>query len=154
MTKLTEGQIAPDFTAKSIKRENFRLYDVLKENKYTILYFYPKDFTMGCTKEACSFRDYYSLIKNFGAEVIGISLDDIETHKSFAKEHNLQFDLIHDEGGKISELYGVLKNIFGKKFASRVTFVINKDGKIIKVFNKVNASDHGWEIYEFLKSLG
>jgi len=152
MVKVKEGELAPDFKASSIKRGEFRLYDVIRENKYTILYFYPKDFTFGCTKEACSFRDYYSQIKKYGAEVIGISLDNLESHKEFASKYNLPFDLIYDEGGRISEMFGVLRNMFGKKFASRVTFIINDQGKVVKVFNKVNASEHGKEILEFLNS--
>src|SRR5579885_1012455 len=150
MPKPKEGEPAPDFTAVSLRRGKFRLYDVIKENKYTVLYFYPKDFTFGCTKEACSFRDYYTQIKKLGAEVIGISLDDTETHKEFAEKHNLPFDLIYDEGGKISEAYGVLKSMFGKKFASRVTFILNSEGKILKIFNKVNAAEHGKEIVDYL----
>ncbi len=153
MISLKEGDLAPDFEATSILRGKFKFYDVIKENKYTILYFYPKDFTMGCTKEACSFRDYYKSIKELGGEVIGVSLDDIETHKAFASKHNLNFDLIYDEGGKIASNYGVLRSMFGKKFASRVTFIINNEGKIVKVFRKVNASEHGKEILEFLQSI-
>lgn len=153
MATLKEGGIAPDFEAESIKRGKMRFYDVLKESKYTVLYFYPKDFTMGCTKEACSFADFYNQIKELGAEVIGVSLDDTETHRKFAEKHGLQFDLVYDRDGKISQAYGVLKNMFGKKFAARVTFIINNKGEIVKVFNKVNAAEHGREVLEFIRNL-
>jgi Peroxiredoxin len=153
MSKLEEGQIAPDFEALSLLRGRVSLKDLIKSKKYLILYFYPKDDTMGCTKEACSFRDNFEALKSLNADVVGVSLDDIESHRKFASKYNLPFDLIYDEGGRISEKYGVLKSIFGKKFASRVTFIINNEGKIIKIFRKVNTSEHGKEIYEFLKNL-
>jgi len=153
MSKLEEGQIAPDFEALSLLRGKVNLRDLIKDKKYLVLYFYPKDDTMGCTKEACSFRDHFYNIKELNAEVVGVSLDDIESHRKFAKKYNLPFDLIYDEDGKISEKYGVLKSIFGKKFASRVTFIINNEGKIVKIFRKVNAAEHGKEVYEFLKNL-
>jgi len=153
MNKLTEGEIAPNFEGLSLKKGKVEFYKLLKENKYTVLYFYPKDDTLGCTKEACNFRDNISKIKDLGASVIGVSLDDIDSHKRFSEKYNLNFDLISDINGEIAEKYGVLKSMFGKKFASRVTFIIDSEGKIIKIFKKVNPSNHAEEVINFLKSL-
>jgi Peroxiredoxin len=153
MTSLKEGDLAPDFKAVNSEGKEVSLSELVKSNKYVVLYFYPKDFTSGCTKEACSFRDNFESIRKFGAQVVGISLDDPKTHAEFAKEYNLNFMLISDLDGKISEKYGVLRQMGGRKFAARVTFVIDSSGKIIKIFKNVKADTHGQEIYEFLSSL-
>jgi len=152
MVKFKEGDKIENFEAESIKRGKFKIYDVISKNKFTILYFYPRDFTSGCTNEAISFRDYYEKLKELGAEVIGISTDDLETHKSFAERLKINFDLISDKEGKISEIFGVLKKSFGKISAQRVTFILDREGKIIKIFKKVDAKNHAKEVLEFLES--
>lgn len=96
-----------------------------------VLYFYPKDFTSGCTREACGFRDEFAGLRESNLRVFGISTDSIETHERFKSEYNLPFELISDKGGEISRLYGVQNKLF--KVANRVTFIIDREGKILSV---------------------
>lgn len=153
MTHLKEGDPAPDFKGIDNEGKEISLKELIDNNRYVVLYFYPKDFTSGCTKEACSFRDNFSLIRKFGAQVVGVSLDDPKTHSEFAREYGLNFILISDIDGKISEKYGVLRTMGNRKFAARTTFIIDQNGKIIKVFKNVKAEDHGKEIYEYLSNI-
>jgi len=144
------GDIAPNFelpnqNGELIKLSNFR-------GKYVILYFYPKDFTLGCTLEAQSIRDVYNELKelkNLDVVVLGISADSVESHKKFAEKYNLPFNLLSDTEKKVINLYGV-KGLIG---ARRVTFIIDKNGKIVKIFQKVNAAQHGKELLETLRSM-
>ncbi|MDD1769381.1 MAG: peroxiredoxin [Methanomassiliicoccales archaeon] len=132
MTKgLSVGDQAPDFTLEDQNGEVFRLADIVGK-KAVVIYFYPKDFTPGCTEEAYAFRDKYEVFKDAGAEVIGISSDSVESHKRFAKELNLPYILLSDPGSKVRELYHAtsLGGIPG-----RVTFVIDKKGEIRMVFS-------------------
>ncbi len=148
-----EGDIAPDFELPNQRGEIIKLSNL--KGKYVILYFYPKDFTSGCTLEAQSIRDVYNdlknlmKMKNLDVIVLGISADSIESHKKFAEKYNLPFDLLSDVDKKVINLYGV-KGLIG---ARRVTFIIDKDGKIIKVFQKVNAAQHGKELLETLHNI-
>ena len=146
---LKEGDKAPDFKLQGNDNKVYSLND-FKGN--LVLYFYPKDFTPGCTAEACGFRDFYDKIKK-KAKVVGVSMDSVESHKKFAEKHSLQFLLLSDKDGKMCKDYGVLgkKSMFGKSFIGlkRTTFII-KDGKVVKVFENVNPSGHEKEILEFL----
>jgi len=121
------------------------------------LYFYPKDDTPGCTKEACNFRDANHLLQKRGAVVLGVSADDVASHEKFADKYSLPFPLLADTETTVSQLYGVYgeKNMYGKKFmgVSRETFLIDKDGIVRKVWNKVNPDEHTNEVLETVEAL-
>jgi thioredoxin-dependent peroxiredoxin len=117
-----------------------------------VLFFYPKDFSPGCTAEACAFRDNYDIFKEKGAEVIGISMDDADSHKGFITKHGLQFVLLVDEGGKTAALYNVKKTL--GILPGRVTFVIDKQGTIRHIFSsQTNMEKHADEALEVLSKL-
>lgn len=145
---LKEGSKAPDFTAKDQNGNTVKL-SKLKGQK-VVLYFYPKDDTPGCTKEACSFRDSFSLFTKKGIKVLGVSIDDEKSHQKFIEKYNLPFDLLADTEKKIVEKYGVWgeKSMYGKKYMGtlRKTFLIDENGKIVKIFDKVNVSEHADEV--------
>jgi peroxiredoxin Q/BCP len=121
-----------------------------------VVYFYPKDDTPGCTKEACSFRDSYHDFKTAGVEVIGISPDSVKSHSKFSEKHDLPFILLSDPEHKVCEAYGVwgLKKFMGREYYGvlRTTFVIGPDGKIKKVFKNVKPADHSHEVLEAVKA--
>ncbi len=121
------------------------------------MYFYPKDDTPGCTKEACNFRDANHLLQKRGAVVLGVSADDVASHEKFADKYSLPFPLLADTETTVSQLYGVYgeKNMYGKKFmgVSRETFLIDKDGIVRKVWNKVNPDEHTNEVLETVEAL-
>jgi len=142
------GSKAPDFTLPSQSGEIVSLKEFLGE-KVVILYFYPKDDTPGCTKEACAFRDEHEEFGKLDAEIIGVSSDSVESHRRFAEKHDLSFTLLSDEGGKLRKLYGVL-NTFGI-FPGRVTYVIDEKGVIRHVISsQIGAVKH---VEGALKSL-
>ena len=114
---------------------------------FVVLYFYPKDNTPGCTTEACEFRDFNEDIKKLGVQVIGVSKDTPASHEKFAAKHNLQFVLWSDQNSALMNAFGV-KGLVGSK---RVTFVINPEGEIIHVWEKVNALGHAKEVFDFLQ---
>src|SRR3712207_4101447 len=130
--KVEVGSVAPNFTLPSQSGEMVSLEDFLG-SKPVVLFFYPKDHTPGCTKQACAFRDDYEEFGKLDAEVIGVSSDSVESHKSFAAKHDLPFTLISDEGGWVRRLYGV-PNTFGL-FPGRVTYVIDEEGVVRHVFS-------------------
>ncbi len=148
MTQLISGDKAPDFTAKDQNGKAVSLKDFL--GKKVVLYFYPKDFTPGCTTEACNLRDNYEDLKDAGMEVIGVSPDDEESHKKFEEKHELPFTLLADPDKTIIEKYGVWgeKNMYGKKSMGifRTTFLIDEKGVIYKVFKKPKTAIHSEEI--------
>ena len=147
--ELKEGDKAPGFTLVSDEGKNVSLSDF--EGKSTVvLYFYPKDKTPGCTKEACNFRDNIEQFKELNTEVLGISVDDAESHKSFKEKENLNFILLADPDKEVTKKYGVL-NIIG--VASRVTFIIDKNGIIKKIYDKVDVNENYKEILELLKTF-
>ncbi|MFH1728340.1 MAG: peroxiredoxin [Pseudomonadota bacterium] len=125
------------------------------EGKYLVVYFYPKDNTPGCNKEACSFRDNYKNITSLGADVVGISKDSVSSHEKFMSKFNLNFHLWSDPDKELFQAFGAWDNkkLLGNTFlgAIRSTFVINPKGIIIKVWEKVNVKDHAEEIYSFLE---
>ena len=142
------GSKAPDFSLPSQSGEMVSLKDFLGE-KLVILYFYPKDDTPGCTKEACAFRDEHEEFGKLDAEVIGVSSDSVESHRRFAEKHDLSFTLLSDEGGKVRRMYGV-PNTFGI-FPGRVTYVIDEAGVVRHVFSsQIGAVKH---VEGALKSL-
>ena len=126
------GDKAPDFTLVSQKGETITLSDLIG-NKNIVLFFYPKDKSKGCTQQACAFRDKYAVFKDLGAEVIGISSDDVQSHVSFADEFRLPFILLSDKKGKVRKLYNV-KSTFGI-IPGRVTFIIDKKGVVSHIFS-------------------
>ncbi|TVR79909.1 MAG: thioredoxin-dependent thiol peroxidase [Chitinophagaceae bacterium] len=143
MTHLKENDKAPDFTAKDQNGNTVKLSDF--KDKKVILYFYPKDNTPGCTKEACDFRDNYASLTKKGFEVIGVSADDEESHKKFINKFDLPFTLIADTDKKLCNSYGVWgeKKFMGKVYDGihRMTFVIDEKGKIEKIFKKVDTKE-------------
>ncbi len=152
--ELTEGQAAPDFELKDQSGKSVRLSDF--KGQSVVLYFYPKDDTPGCTKESCSFRDHQKDLGQVNAAVLGVSLDDGESHQKFIKKYSLNFPLLCDEDAKVSRLYGVYKkkNMYARLFwgIERSTFVIGADGKIKKIFRKVKVDGHTEEVLSALKS--
>jgi peroxiredoxin Q/BCP len=153
MIELTEGLKAPDFQAKDQNGKNISLSDF--SGKDLILYFYPKDDTPGCTAEACSFRDNYQSLLNEGFEVVGVSTDDEKSHQKFINKYDLPFPLIADTDKKIVESYGVWveKNMYGKKYmgVARKTFIINKNGIIGKIIDKVDTKNSSGQVLDSLK---
>ena len=137
---LNEGDPAPHFSGVDQNGDHFESKDYIGKQPL-IVYFYPKDFTPGCTQEACQFRDQYEDFKELGAEVIGISADSEKSHQRFSKKHNLPFRLISDADKKLQKKFGVKKSVFGL-LPGRETFVIDKQGKIILKFNDLKASGH------------
>ncbi len=151
--KVTDGSVAPDFVLKGDDGENYSLSD-FKGKKELVLYFYPKDDTPGCTKEACSFRDNLSSLNRAGVQVLGVSMDDLESHSKFRAKYSLNFPLLADIDGKVSKEYGVykLKNNYGKKYwgIERSTFIIGRDGKIKKAIRRVQVDGHVDEVRKYL----
>jgi peroxiredoxin Q/BCP len=148
-----DGSVAPDFKLKGDDGKTYALSD-FKGKRKVILYFYPKDETGGCTKEACSFRDSLSSLKEAGAEVLGVSNDDLESHSKFRSNHSLNFPLLSDVDGKVSREYGVyeLWDDDGEKTwgIKRSTFVIDTDGKIKKAIRGVKVDGHVDEVKRYL----
>lgn len=145
---LDEGRKAPDFTLQDDKGVKVKL-SALKGKK-VVLYFYPKDDTPGCTKEACSFRDGFKEIQKKGAVVLGVSPDSVESHKKFKEKFHLNFPLLSDSGKKVVSAYGVWKqkSLYGRKYmgVERTTFVIDEAGKVKKIFPKVKVDGHYEEV--------
>ena len=149
--KVVAGSLAPNFTLPSQSGKVVSLRDFLGK-KPVILYFYPKDDTPGCTKEACAFRERYEDFRELHAEVIGISSDSVESHRSFAAEHELPFTLLSDEGGKVRKLYGA-SSTFGL-IPGRVTYVLDEKGVIRHIFSsQLGVEKHIEEALEALRSM-
>lgn len=153
MELLEPGQKAPEFTAIDQDGNLLSLADY--RGRKVILYFYPKDNTPGCTKEACAFRDNFPNFKKIDAEVLGVSVDGQKAHRKFADKHELPFTLVVDEDKKIVEAYGVwgLKKFMGKEYmgTNRVTYLIDEQGVIEKVWPKVKPEQHAAEVFEWLQ---
>ncbi len=144
---LSEGQSAPDFTAKTDDGKTVRLSDF--RGKDVVLYFYPKDDTPGCTVQACSFRDNLSAFAGKNAVILGVSVDSVESHQAFKKKYQLPFTLLADTGGAISKAYGVYNEQWG--MSKRWTFVIDPAGKIKKIFSQVKVDGHSQEVLSTLE---
>lgn len=122
--------------------------------KWLVLYFYPKDDTPGCTVEACSLRDANDALIELGAEVVGVSKDDEDSHRKFQAKHKLNFTLLSDPTGETIEAYGAWgKKMFGKEGILRKTFIINPEGKIVKTYGRVTPLGHGEKVLSDLKAL-
>ncbi|HMO81837.1 MAG TPA: thioredoxin-dependent thiol peroxidase [Pyrinomonadaceae bacterium] len=143
-----EGDKAPNFKGRNQDGKSVKLSDF--KGKKLALYFYPKDDTPGCTKQACSLRDGFADLKKAGIAVVGVSIDDERSHRKFIDKYELPFDLIADTDKKIVEDYGVWgeKSMYGKKYMGthRKTFLIDEKGKIVKVFEKVKVAEHANEV--------
>ncbi len=144
---LQEGGPAPDFSLKATDGSTVQLSQ-FKGKKSVVLYFYPKDDTPGCTKEACGFRDDISQITAKDAVVLGVSVDDNASHKAFTEKFHLNFPLLSDRGGAVSKAYDAFRMEKGN--SARVTAVIDKEGKIRKIFPQVNPEGHSQEVLKFL----
>ncbi len=148
MTEIKVGDSAPDFTLPDQDGKPLTLSSL--RGKVVVLYFYPKDFTSGCTKEACHFRDAYEDFTEAGAEVIGVSADSQESHRKFRDKYMLPFSLLSDETGDVKKLYGVS----GHLFPARVTFVLDKAGVVRHMFSsKTDMKAHVDEALRVLKTL-
>ena len=145
---LKEGQKAPDFTLNNQSGKAISLSD-FKDRKI-VLYFYPKDNTPGCTKEACNLRDNNEILKEKGVVVLGVSIDNEASHQKFIGKYDLNFDLLADTDKKVVNLYGVWgeKSMYGRKYMGtmRWTYLINEDGVIDKIYQKVSVSSHAEDI--------
>ena len=154
MAELKEGDTAPQFTTQDQNGDTISLSDF--KGKDVILYFYPKDDTPGCTAEACDFRDNYQSLQAQGFNVIGVSTDDETSHKKFVNKYQLPFTLIADTDKSIVEAYGVWveKNMYGKKYmgTARKTFIIDKEGKIKKIIDKVDTKESSKQVLELLNN--
>lgn len=148
-TMLKEGDKAPDFSLKSQDGTEVTLSDLLHRG-YVVLYFYPKDDTPGCKKEACSFRDVNQEIRAAGAEIIGISVDDVASHRKFHDKYSLNFTILADPDKKVTAQYGVKSGI---GFAKRVTFIIDTSRTIRKIYPDVDVAIHAQEVLSLIKSL-
>jgi peroxiredoxin Q/BCP len=151
LAQLNVGDAAPDFEAETDKEERVRLSEFQGKTS-VVLYFYPKDNTPGCTKEACSFRDNMGRLVPLGITVFGVSTDSVRSHQRFRDKFELNFPLISDKSKKISRAYGVLPR--GKNTAQRSTFLIDKEGTIRHIWPKVKVAGHVDEILEKIQELG
>ena len=153
MSMLEVGAKAPAFETVDQNGEKVSLGDF--KGKHVVLYFYPKDDTSGCTKEACAFRDTFAEFRELDAEVLGVSVDDERSHKKFAEKYDLPFRLLVDTDKKIVEAYGAWgeKSMYGRKYmgTNRITYVIDPKGRIAAVYPKVKAAEHADEILAFLR---
>ncbi len=154
MLHLKPGDPAPYFNLPSTEGREIALKEFKNKNN-VVLYFYPKDDTPGCTKEACAFRDIFSEIKKVNAVVLGVSLDSIESHLKFIKKYALPFTLLSDQDASVSKAYGVykLKTMYGREFwgIERSTFLIDTQGGIIQSFSRVKVDFHIDEVLLVLK---
>ena len=147
---IKEGTLAPTFSAKDGDGETVKLKDL--RGQRVVLYFYPKDDTPGCTKEACSFRDAFGDFKKKGIKVLGVSVDSEASHKKFAGKYKLPFTLVSDPDHSIADSYGVYgeKKFMGRTYmgVKRMTFLIDEKGRIKKVFEKVKPDEHAQEVLD------
>ena len=144
------GDKAPPIQGVDQQGKTWKLTDVLGK-KVVLLYFYPKDDTPGCTKEACGFRDRIDELKQQNVEVVGVSFDSPESHQKFISKYHLNFPLLADTDGKIADAYGV--RMTGKEMARRVSFLIATDGKIVHVTDTMNADTHLAEMQDAVEKL-
>ncbi|MFP4462348.1 MAG: peroxiredoxin [Guyparkeria sp.] len=148
---LSPGDAAPAFALPDQDGETHRLADY--RGQWLVLYFYPKDDTPGCTTEACSFRDNINRLIAQDAAVLGVSMDSVESHADFAREHELPFPLLADPEGEVVERYGALSDFMVVKFAKRQTFIIDPEGNIATIYRKVDPDEHVKDVLEDLEAL-
>ncbi len=153
--QLEIGDVAPKFTLLGQDDKNHSLTDY--KGKWLLLYFYPKDNTTGCTKEACMLRDDFMGFKKLDITIVGVSVDSVKSHKKFAEEYKLPFTLLADEAKEVVNLYEVWqeKSMYGRKYMGtvRTSFLINPKGKIEKIYNNVKPAEHSKEVLLDLKSI-
>ena len=145
------GEPAPEFELPDQDGQLHSLEDY--RDSWVVLYFYPKDETPGCTTEACEFRDNIFAFRKLNAQILGVSLDDVESHKSFAEKHGLPFPLLADSSGTAADAYGVKTKMMGFTVAKRQTFLIDPDGVIAKHYEEVKPATHSQEVIADLESL-
>ncbi len=154
-TELTKGDKAPAFSLKNTNGEVVNLADF--KGKKVVLYFYPKDDTPGCTKEACGFRDDYSVLQKRGIEVLGVSADGQASHQKFTEKYSLPFLLLSDPDHTVMEKYGAWgeKNMYGKivQGVLRSTFIIDESGKIAHIFRKVKTDTHSQDVLTIVAAM-
>jgi peroxiredoxin Q/BCP len=141
---LSVGDTAPNFTVKDTNGNTVSLSDFA--GKTVVLYFYPKDDTPGCTKEACNFRDNYTEYLSKGITVLGVSMDDEASHQAFTEKFSLPFPLLADVDGAITKAYDVEGEMNGMRYARRITYIIDGNGKISQVYTTVKADTHAADI--------
>ena len=146
-----EGQPAPDFTLQDQNGKAVTLSSL--RGQWVVLYFYPKDDTPGCTKEACSFRDNLVALQQLRAAVLGVSVDTVASHKAFADKFKLTFPILADHQHEVCQRYGTLTSYMGVTVAARSTVLIDPQGVIRKLFPDVQPTDHALEIHQALKAL-
>jgi peroxiredoxin Q/BCP len=148
---VTVGGAAPEFELPDQDGQLHSLEDY--RDQWVVLYFYPKDETPGCTTEACEFRDNIFAFRDLNAQILGVSLDDVESHKAFAENHGLPFPLLADVEGSAATAYGVKTRMLGMEIAKRQTFIIAPDGTVAKHYEKVNPSEHSKQVLADLETL-
>jgi thioredoxin-dependent peroxiredoxin len=151
-TKLKVGDSAPKIEAKDQDGKTWKLADHLGK-KNVLIYFYPKDNTPGCTKESCGLRDRMGDLKKQQVEVVGVSFDDMDSHQKFITQHSLNFPLLADTDGKVADAFGARKEP-GKNMAKRISFLINKEGKIVHITDSPSADVHLTEMKDAAEKLG
>jgi peroxiredoxin Q/BCP len=150
--ELAIGTPAPEFELPDQTGQLHSLEDY--RDGWVVLYFYPKDETPGCTTEACEFRDNIFAYREINAQILGVSFDDVESHKEFAENHSLPFPLLADTDGKAADAYGVRTRMFGMTVAKRETFLIDPAGNVAKHYDSVTPATHSAEVLADLKALG
>ena len=150
--QVSVGDAAPEFELPDQNGQLHSLEDY--RDQWVVLYFYPKDETPGCTTEACEFRDNIFAFRAINAQILGVSLDDVESHQKFAENHGLPFPLLADTEGQAAEAYGVKTKMFGMTVAKRQTFLVGPDGTIAKHYEKVKPAEHSQQVLADLKELG
>jgi thioredoxin-dependent peroxiredoxin len=152
--ELAEGSDAPDFTMRDYYGKRIKLSDLLG-NRDVVVYFYPKDFTPGCSTQATEFSRDYKKFRDAGIEIVGISPDDEKSHDKFREKMGIPYQLVADTDNEVSKKYGVygLKSYMGKEYmgVNRSTFLVDKKGKIVKIFEKVKPAGHSQEVFEILR---
>ena len=145
------GNPAPEFELADQTGQPHSLEDYREQ--WVVLYFYPKDETPGCTTEACEFRDNIFAYRELKAQILGVSLDDVDSHRKFAEHHSLPFPLLADVNGSVADAYGVKTRMLGMTVAKRQTFIIDPNGNLVKHYEKVNPAEHSAQVIADLKTL-
>lgn len=149
---LTVGVPAPAFELYDQHGRLHKLSDYA--GRWVVVYFYPKDDTPGCTREACEFRDDFQVMKSMRVALLGISLDDVESHRKFADKYGLPFPLLSDPAGEVAAVYGTLWKLGPIRFARRHSFIIDPQGRIARIYRKVEPANHSDEVISALRAAG
>ena len=149
---VTIGAPAPEFELADQDGQLHSLEDY--RDQWVVLYFYPKDETPGCTTQACEFRDNIFAFRKLNAQILGVSLDDVESHKKFSENHGLPFPLLADSDGKTADAYGVKTKMMGWTVAKRQTFIVDPEGNIARHYEKVDPDEHAAIVLADLEALG